>query len=238
MPTIKKRNHSLKRQPEQEIRTIWHNVTEFIAVRRQYVTTITLVVAAAVILFAGYSLSRSLQEQKAAPLVASAYEFYGPTAGASPDFVKALELYREAQKKYPSTMSGAISQYYIGNCLMNLDRTEEALKEYDAFVRKYSSEKFLLGLVYERMGYLYRALDRQPEAIKSFAQSDALIGPGVSTVELARLYEASGNVVASQQKYKEISDKLAGTAWAMEATGKVQKIAPAPMSSPPPKEGK
>ncbi len=237
MPTIKKRNHSLKKQPEQEIRTIWHNVTEFVAARRQYVTAIVLVLAAALILFAGYSLSRSLQEQKAAPLVASAYEFYGPIGGANPDYAKALELYRDAQKKYPSTMSGAISQYYIGNCLMNLGRTDEALKEYDIFVRKYSNEKFLLGLVYERRGYLYRTLDRQPDAIKSFAQADALIGPGVSTVELARLYEASGNVVESQKKYKEISDKLAGTAWAMEATGKVQKIAPAPAPARP-KEGK
>jgi tetratricopeptide (TPR) repeat protein len=237
MPKIKKRGYDAKRQPEQEIRTLAHKVSEFAAARRKNLTIVVSILAAVLILAAGYWLIRSMQEQKAAPLVASAYEYYSPTQGAVPDYAKALDLFRDVQKKYPSTRNAAIAQYYIGNCLMSLGRNDEALKEYQAFVTKYSSDKFLLGLVYERMGYVNNALGKQADAVKAFEQSEYLIGAGVSTLELARLYEAAGNVAESQKKYKLISNKLAGTAWAMEAMGKVQKIEPLQMPAPL-KEGK
>ena len=66
------------------------------------------------------------------------------------------------------------------------------------------------------------------DARKSFEQSEALLGPGVATVELARIYEAAGNKPEAEKKYKTVLDKLIGTSWAMDAMGKVQKIAPIP----------
>jgi tetratricopeptide (TPR) repeat protein len=109
---------------------------------------------------------------------------------------------------------------------VNLGRTDEALKEYGDFVKKHAGEKLLAGLVYQRMGYVYGMLGRQADAIKSFEQSEAVAGPGLATVELARLYEVSGNIPESQKKYKTAMNKLGGTAWATEAMGKVQSIAP------------
>ena len=234
MPKIKKRdNAAKKREPEQEIRTLAHNASEFMAAHKKNFTIIISACAAVLILAAGYWLMRSMQEQKATPLVASAYGYYSPTQGTGSDFAKALDLFRSVRKQYPSTRNGAIAQYYIGNCLANLGRNDEALAEYQAFVTKYAGDKFLLGLVYERIGYVYSALGKQAEAAKAFEQSETLIGPGASTMELAKLYEAVGNVNGSQQKYKLIADKLAGTEWAMEAMGKVQKIAPLQMPAPP-----
>lgn len=233
MPTIKKRGNAAKsREPEQEIRTLAHNASEFLAAHRKNVTIIVSVFAAVLILAAGYRIMQSVQEQKATPLVMSAYGYFSPSQGTGADFAKALELFRNVQKQYPSTRSGSIAQYYIGNCLANLGRNDEALSEYQTFASKYAGDRFLLGLVYERMGYVYSALGKQADAVKAFEQSETLIGPGISTLELARLYEASGNVAGSQQKYKLISDKLAGSAWAMEATGKVQKIAPLQLPAP------
>ena len=234
MPTIKKRSSAAKKQqPEQELRTIFHNVSDYLAVHSKNVIIATAALAAVLVLFAGFRLMRSLEEQKAAPLLETAYNYYG--AGA--DYAKALELFRNVQKQYPSTKSGEIAQYYVGNCLANLGRNDEALAEYKTFIEKYGSDKFLLGLVYERIGYVNAALGKQAEAVKAFEQSESLTGPGVSTVELARLYEAEGNAAASQQKYKLIADKLAGTAWAMEAISKTQAISPL---QPPaaPKAGK
>jgi tetratricopeptide (TPR) repeat protein len=93
-------------------------------------------------------------------------------------------------------------------------------------VSNYSSNKFLLGLVYQRMGYAYNNLGKSADAIKAFEQSEAAAGPSVATVELARLYEASGNIPESQKKYKLVMDRLGGTSWAMEAMGKVQSLSP------------
>jgi tetratricopeptide (TPR) repeat protein len=124
-------------------------------------------------------------------------------------------------------MSAAVAQYYIGNCLANLGQADEALKEYQVFVKTYSDKKFLLGLVYQRMGYIYSMLGKPAEAIKAFEQSDALGTPGVATVELARLYEATGNISEAQKKYKIVQEKLGGSTWSIEAMGKTQSFEPA-----------
>jgi tetratricopeptide (TPR) repeat protein len=229
MPTIKKRGYAAASQPEQEIVTLAHHVTAFLSkYRKQFIISVS-VVAAVLVLAAAYSVMRSQQERKAAPLVESAYEKFSPSIGAAGNYQEALGLFRDIQKKYPGTKSGAMAQYYVGNCLVNLGRTDEAIKEYEAFIKKYSGEKFLLGLTHLRLAYVYAGLGRQDDVRKSFERSETLLGPGVATVELARAYEAAGNEVEAQKKYKEIQDKLGGTSWAMEAMGKVQKIDSAPL---------
>lgn len=234
MPTIKKRGYAAKKkqQPGQEIVTAANKVSEIARANRKPLTIAGSVIAAVLIIAGLVSLMRSMQEEKAAPLLASAYEIYSPSKGTPPDYTKALELFRDVNKRYSSTRSGAMAQYYAGNCLMSLGRNDEALKEYQSFVSKYSGDKFLLGLVYERMGYLFNALGKQSDAIQAFEKSESMAGPGVSTVELAKLYEAAGNIPAAQNKYKLISDKLAGTKFAMDAMSKVQKISTPPASAP------
>jgi tetratricopeptide (TPR) repeat protein len=228
MLTIKKRGFAAPSQPEQEIVTIAHTVSAFLAKYKRQFTIAGSAVAAIVVLAAGYALMNAQQEQKAEPLVAAAYEVYSPANGVAGDYGKALDLYRDIQKKYSGTKSAAIAQYYVGNCLVNLGRREEAIKEYQAFVSKYAGEKLLLGLVYQRMAYAYQGMGRQDDARKSFERAEALLGPGVSTVELARIFEAAGNKSEADKKYKEVADKLIGTTWGMEAKGKVQMISPLP----------
>jgi tetratricopeptide (TPR) repeat protein len=229
MPTIKKRGYSPKKQPEQEFLTMAHRVSEFLMTYKKYIFAVSVAAVAVLVLAAGYAVWRSHQEQKAAPLVAEAYEYYSPSGQAPADFPKALALFLDIQKKYSSTMSGAIAQYYVGNCLANLGRHDESLKAYEDFVKTYSSEKFLLGLVYQRMGYTYTGLAKQADAIKAFEQAETLNGPGASTIELARLYEAAGNIPEAQKKYKLVIDKLGGTTWSMEAMAKAPKPAALPV---------
>jgi tetratricopeptide (TPR) repeat protein len=227
MQTIKKKGLTAKKQqPEEEIRSLAHNASSFISTYKKQFTMLLFLIAAMVMFAVGYAIRHSQQEQKAAPLVVQAYEQYSPSNGAPADFRKALDLFQAIQKEFSSTMSGAIAQYYVGNCLANLGQAEEAIKEYQGFVKQYSGEKFILGLVYQRLGYTYLGLGRQAEAVKAFEQAEAATGPGIPTIELARLYEATGNLPESQKKYKLIVDKLSGTTWGMEAMGKVQKIAP------------
>jgi len=237
MLKIKKKVRVTRQTQGRELETIIHKVTAVLsAYRKQVVIAVSLLVALLVIA-GGYSLMRSADERKAGALLSTAYEAYSSTGDSPADYRKALELFRGVQNKYSGTMSAEISQYYAGNCLANLGQAEEALKEYQAFVNTYSNNKFLLGLVYQRMGYVYGILGKQAEAIKAFEQADALGDPGVATIELARLYEASGNTPASQNKYKKVQEKLVGSTWSVEAMGKTRVIEPAskPVSE---KEGK
>lgn len=230
MPTIKKRGGAAKIQQEQEIVTLAHKVQHFMAGYRKHFQIAAVALVTVIVLFAGFSILRSVQEKKAAPLVAVAYEYYSSSTGTNVNYGKALDLFRDAQKKYPDTMSGAIAQYYVGNCLVNLGRTDEALKEYQVFVDKYSRDKFLLGLVYQRIGYAYLVLGKQDDARKAFEQAESVTGPGVATVELAKLFEAAGNMPEAEKKYKVVMEKMSGTSWGMDAMGKVQKISPSPQT--------
>jgi len=227
MQKIKKKGYASKKQPEQEFMTITHRIYEFMTTYKKYIVLVSSAVVVVLVLVAGYAILRSVQEQKAAPLVAEAYEYYSPADGTTADYQKALTLFRGIQKKYPRTMSGEIAEYYVGNCLVNLGQLNEALTEYQQFIKTHTGEKFLLGLVYQRMGYALLELNKPEDAIKAWEQAESLSGPGVSTIELARLYEATGNILESQKKFKLVLDKLGGTTWAMEAMIKTQKTASA-----------
>jgi len=226
MPTIKKRTNAAAKQPEQEIMTMAHMISDFAAKYRKQLTMAVSALAAVLVLIAGFAIVRSQQERKAATLSAVAYNYYGPPNGANADYGKALELFRDVQKQYPGTLSGAIAQFYVGNCLVNLGRPQEALNEYALFLKEYPQRKTLAGFVGQRMGYVYESLGKTDEAKKAFEQSEALLGAGVATVELARLYDASGNKLEADNKYKAVLDKLIGTTWAAEASSRVQKLAP------------
>lgn len=233
MQKIKKKGTAAKKQSEQELMTAAHQASAFITAYRKQFTVAAAAIAIFLALLAGYSLVRSLQEQKAAPLVAVAYESYVPSGGAAADYNKALELFRGVQANYPHTLSGAIAQYYAANCLAALGRRDEAISEYQEFVKRHSGEAFLLGFVYQRLGYLYGDAGKQDDAIRSFEKAESLTGPGVATVELAKIYERSGKIVEAQNKWKLVSDKLANTNWGMEAMGKVQKISAPPQQAAP-----
>jgi tetratricopeptide (TPR) repeat protein len=228
MVKIKKRTKTSKKTQEQHIATITQKVTAVLSSYKQQATIAASVLLVILVIAGGYMIMRSSSERKASPLLEAAYEYYSPSGAVSPDYVKALDLYRGIRTKYPRTMSAAIAQYYIGNSLAALGKMDEALKAYQSFIDTYSGEKYLLRLVYQRMGYVYRELGKQADAIKAFEHADALGGPGVATIELARMYEAAGNKIESQKKYQKVEAKLAGMDWGIEAMGKVQAIKPTP----------
>jgi tetratricopeptide (TPR) repeat protein len=228
MLTIKKKAKVTKQTQEQQIATITHKATYILSTYKKQAVIAASVLVALLVIAGGYSILRAADERQASPLLAVAYEYYSPSGSSSADYGKALELFRGVQKKYPGAMSAAIAQYYVGNSLAALGRTDEAIKEYEFFVSKYAGEKILLALVYQRMGYVYGALGKQAEAIKAFEHAEAVGGPGVATIELARLYETTGNKYESEKKYKLAQEKLGGTTWGIEAMGKVQVIKSAP----------
>jgi tetratricopeptide (TPR) repeat protein len=230
MAKIKKRGDAASTQPEQEFMTLTRSISEFIAKYRQKFTIAAVAVAAVFVFIVGYSFMKSQQEQRASALIAASYNYYNPANGTA-DYGRALELFRDVQKKYPDTLNGAIAQYYVGNCLVNLGRPEEALKEYSTFINKYKSQKILAGFVYQRMGYVYEGMGKSDDARKSFEQAETFLGTGVATVELARLYEMAGNQQEAEKKYKAVLEQLGGTTWAMEASSKTQKINPMPTTT-------
>lgn len=220
MPKIKKKAKALM-QPEDEIKSMAHHASEYYqAYQKQFTIAIAAVVLVLVVVLI-YSFMRASNEKKASQMLSAAYDASNPGGGAPANYPLALQRLQDIVKQYGGTLNGAIAQFYIGNTYVQMGQPEAALKEYQAFVSRYSGENFLLGLVYQRMGYAYLSLGKQDEAVKAFGQAESVAGTGPATVELARLYERSGKIQEAQKRYKDITEKLPSSAWAMEARKKL-----------------
>lgn len=216
MPKIKKKNARPLGRTDVEFKSIARSVLDlYHAYQKQANVALTLLVVALTAMIA-ITMVRSGNEKRAGLLFAAAYDAYRPGGGA-PNYPLALQRFQDVTKQFSGTVNGAAAQFYVGNTLVQLNQHEAALKEYEAFTKRYSGEKVLLGLVYQRMGYAYLALGRQEDALKAFRQAETLADAGAATLELARLYDRMGNSHEAQKKYKELSEKLPATTWAMEA---------------------
>ena len=216
MQKIKKKAKALM-QPEDEIKSMAHTVSDYYQVyRKQFNLAITVIVLALAVTLI-YAFVRSSNEKKAGQMLSAAYDAYNPGGGAPANYPVALQRFQDIVKQYGGTVNGAIAQFSAGNTYVQMGQPEAALKEYEAFIKKFSREKFLLGLVYQRMGYVYLAMGKQDEAVKAFGLAEDIGGTGPATLELARLYERAGKIQEAQKKYKDISDNLPSSAWAMEA---------------------
>jgi len=228
--TIKKRVDSAKKLSEPRIRGAAQKAVAFLLARGKTLKPVAAIIVSAALIIAGYLFIQSGRDKEASAHLTTAHGYFNPAGGGAPDYARALELYRDIRSRYSGATGAATAQYYIGNCLAGLGRTDEALKEYQVFVKKYSGEKLLLGFVYQRMGYAYAAIGNQAEAIKSFEQSELVGGAGLSTVELARLYEHEGRTEESLKKYRTVMEKLQGTQWAADAMTRMR--VPAAASQP------
>jgi len=221
MAKIKVRASKTKSSTEVEIKSIAHGISDtYHAYRQQFNIGILIAVVIAAALFF-YSMVKAGQEKNAGMLLETAYVSYTASGESGPNYDKALQGFQEVVKQYGSTVNGAIAQFYIGNTLREMGRTDEALSAYLEFVKRYSGEKFILAMVYQRMGYIYASQGKSDDAVRAFLQAEAISGPGVATLETARLFEQSGKTKEATDKYKELAEKIPATTWAMAARAKL-----------------
>lgn len=221
MAKIKKKITRTMLSPEEEIKSITHTISDYYQAYRQQANVALTLVALVLIVLTVYLLVQAGNEKKSGPLFAAAYDAYDPGGGSPPNYPLALQRFQDVAKQYGGTTSGAIAEFYIGNTYASMGQPDAALKEYEAFTKKHGGETFLMGMVYQRMGYAYLAVGKGDEAAKAFGKAEALSGTGAATLELARLYERSGNSQEALKKYKAISDDLPSSAWASEARAKL-----------------
>ncbi|MDH4162410.1 MAG: tetratricopeptide repeat protein [Nitrospirota bacterium] len=221
MAKIKKKSTKTHFDTTEELRSIAHNVSDQYMARKKLVNTVLLAVIALSVVAVIYVMINANQEKSAGMLVETAYASYSGSAGSGPNYDKALQGFQDVVKQYGSTLNGAIAQFYIGNTMAQMGRTDDAMKAYLECTKRYSGKKFISAIAFQRMGYLYDKIGKQEEAIAAFKQAEALSGAGLATVELAHLYEMTGKSKEALEKYKELTDKLPGTTFAMSARSKL-----------------
>jgi predicted negative regulator of RcsB-dependent stress response len=229
MAKIKKKATTVTLQPDEEIRSIAHHAADLYQSYRLQFNTVLTVVVVALLGWGLYAYTQADKERKAGRMLDAAYGFFSPAGSAAPDLPKALQGFREVVNQYGGTLSGAMAEYFLGNTLVQMGRTDEALKAYQQFQQRHSGEKLLSAMVYQRMGYLYLGRGNREEAVKAFLQAETAGGAGMATAELAGIYERAGNAEDAQKKYKELSEKLPATTLALDAK---MKLPPPDLKAP------
>lgn len=233
MAKIKKKSSKTVASPEEEIRSLAHHVSDYYHAYQKQLNTVITVLVLALIVAVLYSFVRAGNEKKAGLALNAAYEAAAPAGGGVPNYPAALQRFQEVVKQYGGTLSGAIAQYSIGNTYLAMGQPEPAVKAYEEFTRRYSGRTFLLGMVYQRMGYAFAAMGKREEAVRAFSKAEEVGGTGQATMELARIYEQAGNREDAQKKYKAVSEQLPATSLALEARSRLpEPDLKAPLSSP------
>ena len=222
---IKKRPVKKKPAQENEVKSAALEALDKIKVRQKQVIIGVSIVLAIVVLYAAFAIYSSSQSSKAYTLETEAYKYYyGDIADKSMSemerWKKALELYKQSvdTKVTPTAL------FYTGNCYYNLKDYDNALKQYSSFTEKFSSDKKILPLVYQKMSSAYFRTNQKDKAINvlgKLAGIDNGIFKDTALVLEARLYDESGEKGKAIEKYKEIVKGYPASPWGNEAGARV-----------------
>ncbi len=248
---IKKRPAKKKPVQENEVKSAAIEALDKIKEKQKQVIIGVSIVVAVLVLYAAYAIYSSSSNSKAYTLETEAYKYYyGDIADKSMPEVqrwkKALELYKQSvdAKATPTAL------FYTGNCYYNLKDYDNALKQYSRFAEKFSSDKKILPLVYQKMSSAYFRTNQKDKAINilgKLAGIDNGIFIDTALVLEARLHDEAGEKGKALEKYKEIMTKHPASPWSNEASSRVSadeaknkagntenmSVAPAPVVTQP-----
>jgi len=222
---IKKRIAKKKPGQENEVKSAALEALDKIKEKQKQVIIGVSIVVAIMVLYAVFAIYSSSMSSKAYALETEAYKYYYGEIGdkSMPEverWKKALELYKQSveAKVTPSAL------FYAGNCYYNLKDYDNALKQYSRFAEKFSSDKKILPLVYQKMSSAYFRTNQKDKAIGilgKLAGIDNGIFKDTSLVLEARLYDEAGEKGKALEKYKEIISKYPASPWGNEAGARV-----------------
>jgi tetratricopeptide (TPR) repeat protein len=222
---IKKRPAKKKPIQENEVKSAALEALDKIKERQKQVIIGVAVIVAIVVLYAAYAIYSSSMSDKAYSLEREAYKYYyGEITDKSlPEearWKKALELYKKSAdaKVTPSAL------FYIGNCYYNLKDYDNAIKEYSRFADKFSGDKRILPLVYQKLSSAYFKTNQKDKALAALgklAGVDNGIFKDTALVLEARYYDSAGEKGKALEKYREIKTGYPASPWSAEANARV-----------------
>lgn len=182
-------------------------------------------IAAVIIIYLVASLYSSSVAGEAYELELEANNlFYGTNTAESMTeedrWKKAMELYKKSVdlKATPSAL------YYLGNCNFNLGDYENAVNSYRDFLDKFSGEKGITPLVYQKLASSYfksSQPDKALETLGELAKFNNGIFKDTALVFKARHYESAGDSEKALKLYREIIAGFPTSPWMPEATSRV-----------------
>ena len=156
-------------------------------------------------------------------------------AKADENLKKAVALYKQAVDQYGGVTGSHLALYKYANALVQANDLKGATDAYQQFIAKFGSNKLMLGMVYQRLGYAHLLNKDTEQAIKAF--SALLDVPGAlnkdqGMFELGKIEEARSRPEGALARYQELMKAYPNSPFAGEASVRIKaleaKKAPAP----------
>ncbi len=221
---IKKKPAKKKPVPEKEVKSAALHALETLRKRQKQAVFAASAVVAVIILYVVYALYSSSVARKAYALETEAYKYYyvtGEKALTGKDrWKRALELFQESVDIRPTPTA----LFYLGNCYFNLGEFDKAITQYNAFIDRFSSNREILPLVYQKLASAYFRTNRNDKALETLARlaelQDGAFRDTALVIE-ARYYERAGENAKALEKYRELSAEFPSSPWSAEAASKI-----------------
>lgn len=191
---------------------------------------ILLAIAVAAVLFAVWWENRNIQ--RAAELERQAMRLYLDRPAEQPskaddNLKQSIALYRQLLDQYPRSPQAPLALYSLGNALVQINDIPGAIEAYNRFVATYGTNKALLGMVYQRLGYAYLLHGDRERATKAFVA--ALEVPGglnrdQALFELGKLEESQSRPEGALARYQDLMKSYPNSPYAGEAAIRMKAL--------------
>ena len=118
-----------------------------------------------------------------------------------------IKAYQDVIAKYPRSKAAVMASYLMGNIYYNLGDSDAAVKSYQEFLKRASSDNALTTLVYGGLGYCYESKRDFKNALAAYENALKSAGNGrfesLNYRNAARMYEALNNPAKALEYYKK-----------------------------------
>jgi tetratricopeptide (TPR) repeat protein len=224
MPKPIKKRVQKRAKAEEGVKDVFFGAKEFISEKQK--TFFAVIVGAIIVSVAAaaFFIYRFNTENKARTLEYQGYKTYYGLYQKQPlqkgeQYQKALEEFSKAYdlRKSPYAL------YYMANCLYDMGRYNEALKDLKELNTRFPDDESFFAFSHYKMAAISLKQGNKEEALKlldALYQRRTAPLRDLALVESARILESMGKTGESSQKYAELIKTFPGSMLAAEAQAK------------------
>lgn len=200
MPKPIKKRIVKKTEPEEEISSGLKKIREGLTERAGDLKRVLIIGAIGIILIGGFLIYKFYSSSRASKLFYEGYRaFYSGTSVSPQAYAKAIESLKSSYEARPDPLT----LLYIVDGYYRIGRLDDALKALLEFKDRYSDNKYLMPLCYQRMAMVYKKKGLNEEALKVY---DELYKNGSTFRDIA-LYE-SARLLSELKRTEEAKNRM------------------------------
>jgi outer membrane protein assembly factor BamD (BamD/ComL family) len=163
-------------------------------------------------------------------------------AKADENLKQAIVLYERLVEEYPRSPQAPLALYSLGNARVQSNDIAGAIEAYNRYISAYGTNKALLGMVYQRLGYAYLLNGDRDKASRAWAavlEVPGSLNKDQALFELGKLEESQSRPEGALARYQELTKSYPNSPFAGEAAVRMKALevkqtpAPAPQTPAP-----